>query len=441
MKLPCQIFTFFSNASFVLLLLLGFSCSNEKEIEIDFAFGPTEASNVQPLIDRFNKLHKGEIQINWKKTAVVSDEYYQQIEDDFVNEKQSFDLIGGDVVWTAPFAEKKWIKDLSTAFYQNYEPEDFVNAAMNSATYNFKIWGVPWFTDAGILFYRKDLLEKSGFTKAPETWSSLIEMARKAQADHNIEYGYVFQGADYEGGVANACEFIWNAGGNVLLANLGVSGDFGQVNIDPDIIIVDSKESEAGLGIARTLINEGVSPREVANFKEAESTQAFMEGKAVFMRGWPGIYNELNSDQAKISSAQLGMSAIPVLVDNTPSYSCLGGWNFMIARHVTEKEEQAIWTFIKFMTAPEQQRFRALEAGILPAIDELYQDEDLLEKVPTMALAKEVIQNTRVRPISPNYMEFAPKISEIYHQVLTGQLAPEYAVSYLQMELEMVASH
>ncbi len=423
------------------LLLLGFSCTNEKEIEINFAFAPTEESNIQPLIDQFNKIHQGEIQVNWKKTAVLSDEYYQQLEEDFESEKNSYDLIGGDVVWTAPFAEKKWIKDLSSNFYARYKPEHFVKAAMNSVTYDFKVWGIPWYTDAGILFYRKDLLKESGFSQPPQTWAELMQMTRKVQNDHDIKYGYVFQGADYEGGVANACELIWNAGGNVLLANLGVSGNFDGIDIDPEVIIVDSKESEAGLAMARMLVDSGISPKEVADFREEESTKAFVEGDAIFMRGWPGIYNELKEAASVLQPEQVGLCAIPVLVPDSPSRSCLGGWNFMIANHTSTEKEKAIWEFILFMTAPEQQKYRALEAGILPAIDMLYRDRELLKQVPTMALAKEVIQNTRVRPMSPNYMEFAPKISRIYHQVLTGQLPPEYAVSYLQMELEMVASH
>ena len=78
------------------------------------------------------------------------------------------------------------------------------------------VYGVPWFTDAGMLYYRKDLLEESGFSKPPETWDELKEQARKVQRDSGTQYGFVFQGADYEGGVVNGLEYVWISGGDVL---------------------------------------------------------------------------------------------------------------------------------------------------------------------------------------------------------------------------------
>ena len=79
--------------------------------------------------------------------------------------------------------------------------------------YEGAIYGVPWFTDAGMLYYRKDLLEQAGFSEPPKTWAEMEEMVKKVRGETGTRYGFVFQGADYEGGVVNGLEFIWSSGG------------------------------------------------------------------------------------------------------------------------------------------------------------------------------------------------------------------------------------
>jgi multiple sugar transport system substrate-binding protein len=115
---------------------------------------------------------------------------------------------------------------------------------MQSNTFDGKAWGVPWYTDGGLLYYRQDKLEKAGYNDPPKTWEELIEQAQKVQQDEGIKFGFVFQGAEYEGGVCNGCEYIWTHGGNVLDPE------------DPSKVIIDSPEA-AGLATWRSTIEDG----------------------------------------------------------------------------------------------------------------------------------------------------------------------------------------
>ena len=126
------------------------------------------------------------------------------------------DLIASDVIWTAEFAKNRWVEDLSRRFYDAYDRDSFLAPALGSATYRLRIWGVPWYTDAGLLFYRKDKLAKSGFAAPPATWErARSRRSRKVMQDTGTRYGFVFQGAEYEGegGGRHAAEYIWSAGG------------------------------------------------------------------------------------------------------------------------------------------------------------------------------------------------------------------------------------
>ena len=71
------------------------------------------------------------------------------------------DVIGGDVIWPAEFATKGWIVDLSSRFFQS-ERQQFLPGTVQANTFQGNVYGVPWFTAVGVLFYRKDLLDRSG---------------------------------------------------------------------------------------------------------------------------------------------------------------------------------------------------------------------------------------------------------------------------------------
>ena len=421
-----------------LLFLFFFSAcqQNNDVVEITFGFNDTELENTKPLIDKFNKEHKGKIKVNWEKTSPISDEFYSELEKDFQSGNNKIDVFGADVVWTATFASKNWVEDLSSWFYAEYEPAHFVETALHSAIYNFKVWGIPWYTDTGIIYMRKDLLEEHHKNYDLSTWEGLKEAATKVKEATGIKHGYVFQGANYEGGVVNACEFIWNSGGSIVLGDLYISED-GEGNKFPlDIITVDSKEAASGLEVARQLITKGISPQAVASYREQESMRDFQNGEAVFARGWPGNYSAFLKKDSKIKPSQIGVCAIPVTTKGNSSYSCLGGWNLMINASSSEAKKTAAWIFIKFMTDAAQQKYRALNGGNLPTMKALFDDVELLEKVPVIALGKKMIPHARVRPRSPYYMKLAPKISSAFNQVLKEEIQPEYAVSILQMELE-----
>jgi len=405
-------------------------------VELTFSFGPDDSGSLRALIDRFNAAYEGEIRVTWREMARESDAYFRQLQSDFLVGAVDIDVIGADVIWTAEFVTNGWVEDLTARFQEAYDPEAFLSAPLNSTFYRNRLWGVPWFTDAGLLYYRRDLLEASGFAEPPRTWDELKEMAQRVMQDAGTPHGFVFQGAEYEGGVANALEYIWGAGGNVLTGNLSVAGTFGQNVIDPNVITVDSAASARGLELARSLIEEGVSPEAVTSFREEDAYELFLAGEAVFMRNWPFVYGLLTTPESQLSPEQVGVAPLPVAREGNRSFATLGGWNLMISAFSDQQE--AAWTFIRYATDPEQQKRRALEGGFLPTLRSLYDDPEILENVPVVALGGEAIGNARVRPISPLYSLMSPRIARAFHRTLEGELSGSEAVRNLQRELETI---
>ena len=87
-------------------------------------------------------------------------------------------------------------------FRVNFTPAErapFLPASLDANVWDGKIYGVPFYWDDGYLFYRKDLLEKSGYSAPPQTWTELPEMAQKVMKDHNLKYGFTFTGVELRG--------------------------------------------------------------------------------------------------------------------------------------------------------------------------------------------------------------------------------------------------
>lgn len=407
-------------------------------VNITFSFGPDDSGTLEELVESFNREFEGEIQVEYRQFSRLTDEYFDEIAGELARGLGDVDVIGGDVVWTAEFAENGWIEDITTRMYRDYPltvPDVFLDAAITSCSYNNRLWGTPWFTDAGLLYYRSDLLEEAGFSEPPQTWEELSEMATQIQDDSDIRFGFVFQGDDYEGGVVNGCEYIWNAGGQLLTGTTAVPSTGTPPSLSPNVVTINNPNAVRGLGIERSLVTGGAAPEEVASYREEDCSDAFLAGDAVFMRGWPFMYALAGEEGSEVETGQIGVAPLPTDDVEGRSFSCLGGWNMLV--NSASENQDAAWEFIKYATAPERQRTRALEGSFLPTLMELYEDSEVSEGVPVIGLGGEIIENnTRTRPVTPFYSEISATLAETFNENLRGEVESEEAVENLQSELE-----
>jgi multiple sugar transport system substrate-binding protein len=388
--------------------------------DLVFAMGVDSSGTLQDLVDKFNEEHKGEFQVRYREMPADTGQYFDQLRTELQAAASEIDVIGGDVIWPAQFAANGWILDVSDRFPES-ERQQFLPAPVDSLVYEGAIYGVPWFTDAGMLYYRTDLLEQAGFSEPPGTWEEMKEMALKTAQDTGTRDGFVFQGAQYEGGTVNGLEYIWTHGGDVL------SGDQ---------VVIDSPEAVAGLETERSMISDGVASQAVSTYKEQETDPAFLGGRSVFARNWPYMY-ALSEDPevSKIETAQIGIAPLPA-GEGGQSFAGLGGWNMMINAN-SQRQEEA-WEFVKWMTSAQGQRQRALAATLLPTRKSLYEDQEILEKVPVIRLGKEAIQSTKSRPVSPYYSDMSLAMAEQFNLSLKGETDPQAAVQSLQEELTKI---
>jgi multiple sugar transport system substrate-binding protein len=141
-------------------------------------------------------------------------------------------------------------------------------------------------------------------------------------------------------------------------------------------------------------------------------------------------------NESRIDPEQIGVAALPVAAEGLRSHSNLGGWNFFI--NAASENQDAAWEFIQFMSAPEQQKFRALNASVIPTRQSLLEDREILDAVPVIDLGREAIQSTRPRPVSPYYSDMSLRMARQFNASLQGNTSPEEAVRTLQEELTTI---
>lgn len=360
-------------------------------------------------------------EVTTRITPADTTEAFDQLRTQFQGGGTDIDVIMGDIIWPPQFASNGWIADLTDRFT---DKDAFIPGVVEGNTYEGKIYGVPWFTDAGYLYYRADLLEDAGFSAPPTTWDELIEMASKVQQDAGIPNGFVFTGAQYEGGSQLGLEFIRTAGGDVL---------------DGDTVVVDSPEAIEGLTIQQSLVADGIAPEAVANYEEDQASGAFLRGDSVFMRMWPYAYDFLGDKElSDLEVNQVDLAPLPTASPDIPSVNVGGGFNFFINAEATD--EDAAYSLIEFLTAPEQQKQMALEGAYMPTRSELYDDPEITEAVPGVRLGKEVVPATTTPPVSPYYSDMSLVMAEQWNANILGNVTPEEAAANVKEELESIIS-
>jgi trehalose/maltose transport system substrate-binding protein len=325
-----------------------------------------------------------------------------------------------DVIWqgiAAPYAVdlKKYIKaDIISGFFPH---------SIENNTIDGRLVSMPWFIDAGLLYYRTDLLQKYGYSGPPKTWDELAEMAKKIQEGERTAgnlgfYGFVFEGKSSESLTCNAVEWIYSYGGGTI--------------IDPDKnITINNPNVVKALQTAKSWVGT-ISPLAVTTYGEEEARNIWQSGNAAFMRNWPYAY-PLGQDPKSPISGKFDVTALPKGGDDGKNSACLGGWQLMISAY--SKVPNASADLVRYLTSAEIQKRHAIELGMLPTLPDLYSDPDLQQKMPWVKNATDILANTVARPSTVaggSYNQLSQGIFENVNKILNGQESAQDGI--LQIE-------
>ena len=218
------------------------------------------------------------------------------------------------------------------------------------------MYALPWFVDAGMLYWRTDLLPR-----APRTIDELSLFASQGAARGQIPFGFVWQGARYEGLVT------------VFLEHLGAFG--GTILDDQGRVLVDAEPAVKALTAMRDMIHvQRATPEAVLTWQEEQARFAFQNGAAAMMRNWPYAYSLLRDDPDSKVAGRFAVAPMPAGPGGTPT-AALGGSQLAISAF--SEQPEAAYKLIDYLLQPAQMIERAQLAGQFPPRPALYDSNAL----------------------------------------------------------------
>ena len=334
---------------------------------------------------------------------------------------QDIDVFQIDVIWPGILGSHF----IDLAPYSNGAEDGHFAAIVENNTVDGELKAMPWYTDAGVLYYRADLLEKHG-KQPPTTWQEMTETAKaimdaeRAAGDGDI-WGFVFQGRAYEGLTCNALEWIDSFGGGEIV---DASGE----------ITVNNPAAAEAVALAGSWVGT-IAPQGVLNYAEEEARGVFQSGNAVFMRNWPYAWSLAQSPDSPIRG-KVGVVALPKGGADGKNTGTLGGWQLAVSRYSPNAEIAA--DLVMYLTSLEEQKRRAIAGSYNPTITGLYEDPEVLEAVPFFGDLYDTFTNAVARPsrvTGENYNRVSNAFWNAVHGVLSDRAEGPAAMAALEQEL------
>ena len=366
--------------------------------------GPDESAGGQRqlLIDKWNQMHPdrpARIELmNGAAAAQQSDAVARAQSGD-----SGVDIYNLDVTWVAQFASAGYIRPLNRPDTTGFLPEP-----LRTGTYagDGKQWALPFNTDAGLLYYRDDLV---GPYRAPLPPSS-EDIAELVTGSNGLRAGYAGQFVG-EGLTVNALEAIWGQGGDVVRDGR---------------VVIESDEARRGLRrLAAALARPADGGPRVANGPDDESSaaKAFRDGTVPFMRNWPVWYASMTAGSAESPTA--AAVAEHVRVQALPGHSVLGGQNLAVA--ADSRSPRAAQQLIEFLTSEESQTTLFADGGFAAVRGSTYVEPRVLERRPYAGTLLTAVREARPRPTTTHYATFSTAFRQVveYARTHNGELHPD----------------
>jgi trehalose/maltose transport system substrate-binding protein len=339
----------------------------------------------------------------------------------FAQQSTDVDVIMSDVIWAPQLAEHLLdLTDAAKDVIGNHFP-----SVVQSQTVDGRLVAIPSFTAAPALYYRTDLLEKYSLN-VPTTWADLTNAAQVIQdgerAAGNADFwGFVWQGAAYEGLTCNALEWVASFGGGEIVEADGS-------------ISINNERAAAALDLAASWVGT-ISPDGVLSYMEEDARGVWQTGNAAFLRNWPYAYGLGNGADSPISG-KFEAAPLPAGPDGA-SAATLGGWNAAVSRYSLVPD--AATEFALFLGSEEYQLAHALAKAEMPTIVSLYENPEIIAQQPLLPRWLPVLSNSVARPSAPTksqYNEVSARFWTAAHNTLTGTGTGAENLEILEAELE-----
>lgn len=305
-----------------------------------------------------------------------------------------------------------WMGEFATIDALAATPEQidqgaFFEGAWETGVVDGTSYGVPWYVETRMLYYRTDIAEQAGVTEAPGTWEDLKAMAEAMQTQGGAQYG-IGLGTGV-GSWQQYLPFVWSAGGDVL----NEDGEF----------TLNSPEAVEALEYYASFFSEGLAEAQPEGF---DITQGFIQGTHPMFFSGPWHIAILNDVGGEEFSEQWALAPMP---SKDSATSFVGGSDLVVFED--SENQEAAWAFVEYVSRPEVQATWYEETAALPSVEEAW-DSDALAGDERLSLFGVQLADAKSPPAIATWEEVAGTIEDQIDQATIGGTDPQAAVEAMQ---------
>ena len=410
-----------------LMLLLSITGCGKKERRLTFWVGgaPQEVDYWEELVADFESRSGLDVQVIRQPAA--TEQRKQSLVIALESGQPDPDVFLMDIIWIPQFIGSGWLEPLDRFFQEaSLHPQQFFpNVVDRVDRRNGTYYALPAFLDVGLLYYRKDLLQRHGFKNPPETWNELVRQSlevQTAERRRNPNFnGFVWQGAQYEGLVCTFLEFLATHGGGIL---------------SEDGIDLVRSNNRTALQFMQDLIQLWqISPLNTyTEMREEEVRRAFQRGNALFERNWLYAWS-LHQLPDSAVRGNVGLAALPTIPGGQAA-ATLGGWHLGISK-TSDAKDQA-WRLATFLLSPDTQKKLLMKLGWYSGRKDVYHDPQVQRTVAHIDRVQQIVAQGVSRPDLAYYDQVSRIIQRYVNDCLSGKSSARQAIEAMQQEIDRI---
>jgi len=400
-----------------LTALLGVFHKEEKNQPVKLYYADNISPSHQLAIDEFNRLYAGKIEVipvNLPFSKFSTNERKELLARSLRSKSEKLDIFAVDLIWVPRFA--KWSEPLDSYFSID-EKKRLLKDALQSCVFEGTLVAMPMYLDIGLLYYRRDIIRKLPDADAIEkrlqesiTWEEMAHL-RKRLAYLKKPF-YLFPAKDYEGLICNFLELA-----------VGYDPEF----LKSNTFNLHSPAALKSLQMMVDFVKNGTTPRVVTDFDEFLCNKYMLDHDGVFVHSWPDFIKNMLSSYSDTSKLEyIGTAPLPHF-QGKPSTSVFGGWNLMVSKSSTKKNEAI--EFIRFFQSEAIQRMIFERMGYLPAINSVYEDSLFLRTHNDLPFYHQLQRRGFHRPALVEYTKFSDIVSHFAHLAIKQEISVEQALT------------
>lgn len=403
--------------SCIVLLSINSNCNknpSEKTEIIFWAMG-AEGENIQPLIQKFESLHPD---IKVKVQSIPWTAAHEKLLTAFAGQSTP-DICQLGNTWLPEFQAIGALLELDSLMVlsTSITKENYFEGIWNTNVIGKSVYGIPWYVDTRLLFYRKDILARIGYQSPPKTWEEWLDCSYKIKnlASCQQQKYAVFFSLIYNDWAVPVILILTNEGR--LLKNNDCYGAF------------DDRATVEALRFYLKFFEDSLAIRSMTEVSNIY--QGFSDGLFSMMITGPWNVNEIRKRYPELKD-RWSTAAIPAKQNFN---SIAGGSSLVIFKN--SEQPLAAWRLIEFLSRPEIQLEFFKSTLDLPAVKQAWNANEIRQD-QEMAAFYTQLEHVVPTPKIAEWEQVTVKIQDHLEQVVFSRISLEKAVVNLNQDVNRI---